>query len=146
MNDYRDRIAQLGRIMDVSDVDLSPFRRKGGKIILVHGLIDDYISFHNSIALYEHQQATQGSANVDSFMRFYLIPGFGHGFGIFNAKYKGLDALDDWVEAGHAPGELTAIDDNPGAHRERPMCRYPAWPRYNGAGSPDRATSFTCVR
>lgn len=146
VKNYGGRVEQVGGIMDVSDIDLSAFRRKGGKIILVHGLIDDYISFHNSIALYEHQRATQGSAKLDSFLRFYLIPGFGHGYGIFNAKYKGLDALSDWVEAGHAPGQLTAIDDNPGAHRERPMCRYPTWPRYKGSGSPDRATSFACVR
>jgi len=31
------------------------------------------------------------------------------------------------------------------AGRTRPVCRYPAWPRYNGRGDLDMAVSFTCV-
>ena len=31
------RVEEVGTIMDVADVDLTPFRTKGGKIILVHG-------------------------------------------------------------------------------------------------------------
>jgi feruloyl esterase len=89
--------------------------------------------------------AAQGQANLDSFFRFYLVPGLSHGFGAFNAKYPGLDTLDQWVEAGKAPGQLTAIDANPGANRSRPMCVYPGWPKYKGSGSVDSADSFSCV-
>ena len=49
-----------------------------------------------------------GQGGVDSFMRFYMIPGFGHGFGPFNAKIDSLTALRDWVEKGEAPKGLTA--------------------------------------
>jgi len=143
--DFKDRVQQAGRIMDVTDVDLTPFRKKGGKIIMMHGTIDDFITPHNSIAYYQRQVAAQGQANLDSFMRFYLVPGLSHGFGAFNAKYPGLDTLDRWVEAGQAPGQLTAVDANPGASRSRPMCVYPTWPRYKGSGSPDSADSFACV-
>jgi feruloyl esterase len=131
--------------MDVSDVDLAPFRAKGGKIILLHGTVDDFITPHNSIAYYKHHVAQEGQANMDSFLRFYLIPGLSHGFGPFNAKYDGLGVLDNWVETGSAPGNLVATDGNPGASRTRPMCIYPAFPRYSGSGSENDAASFRCV-
>jgi feruloyl esterase len=28
--------------------------------------------------------------------------------------------------------------------RTRPLCEYPAHPRYSGSGSPDEASSFDC--
>jgi hypothetical protein len=132
--------------MDVSDVDLTPFRAKGGKIILVHGTVDDFITPHNSIAYYKYHLARQGQANMDSFVRFYLIPGLSHGFGPFNAKYDGLGVLDRWVESDSAPGTLVANDGNPGAARTRPMCLYPAWPRYSGSGAENDAASFRCAQ
>ena len=143
--EWQERLQQAGKIMDVTDVDLTPFRKKGGKIILLHGLIDDFITPHDSIAYYERQLHTQGKANLEAFLRFYTVPGLSHGFGAFNAKYDGLGALDHWVEAGQAPGQMTAVDRNPGASRTRPLCRYPTWPRYQGTGSVDSADSFSCV-
>jgi hypothetical protein len=71
-----------------------------------------------------------------------------HGFGTFNAKYDDLTALDSWVESGHAPEELVAVDENTdGRGRQRPMCVYPRWPKFTGkAGdSLDEARNFTCV-
>jgi pimeloyl-ACP methyl ester carboxylesterase len=44
---WKARIQQLGAILDVTDVDLTPFRSKGGKIILVHGTEDEFITPHN---------------------------------------------------------------------------------------------------
>ena len=50
------------------------------------------------------------------------------------------------VLGGHAPGTLEAVDINPENNlRRRPMCVYPAWPRYNGAGNLNAASSFSCV-
>jgi feruloyl esterase len=143
--EWQARVQDVGTIMDVSDADLTPFSAKGGKIILVHGTVDDFITPHNSIAFYKRHLALQGQANMDSFVRFYVIPGLSHGFGPFNAKYDGLAVLDTWVETGNAPGTLTATDGNPGVGRTRPMCLYPAWPRYSGSGSENDALSFRCV-
>jgi pimeloyl-ACP methyl ester carboxylesterase len=143
--DWQGRVQEVGTIMDVADVDLTPFRAKGGKIVLVHGTVDDFITPHNSIAYYKQHVAQEGQANLDSFLRFYLIPGLSHGFGPFNAKYDGLGVLDSWVETGSAPGTLVATDGNSGANRTRPMCLYPAWPRYRGSGSENDAASFRCV-
>lgn len=143
----RARIQYVGTIMDVSDIDLTSFRRKGGKIILTHGTADDYITPYNTIAYYNHQRELQGARDLDSFLRFYVIPGFGHGMGPFNARYEGLTVLEAWVEKGRAPGNLIAIDENPEDRgRTRPMCIYPAWPKYVGPGSVDAAKNYRCVK
>jgi len=142
----RTRTQEVAKIMDVTDVDLAAFRKKGGKIILAHGTVDDFISPHNTVAYYNRQRAQFGQQALDSFLRFYLVPGLGHGFGPFNAKYDGLKVLQEWVEKGHAPGTLTAVDENPATKgQSRPMCVFPAWPKYAGTGSVDAASSYHCV-
>lgn len=142
----RARTQEVAKIMDVTDVDLTAFRKKGGKIILVHGTVDDFISPHNTVAYYNRQRELQGPKALDSLLRFYLIPGLGHGMGPFNAKYDGLEVLQEWVEKGHAPGTLTAVDENLATKgRTRPMCVFPTWPKYTGTGSVDAASSYRCV-
>jgi feruloyl esterase len=143
---FRAEVQRAGAITDVTEVSLSSFRRKGGKIIMTHGTADDFISPHNSVDYYNRQLAAAGGqTDLDGFLRFYVIPGLSHGFGVFNAKYDGLGEIDRWVESGRAPGELVAVDGNKDARRDRPMCLFPAWPRYKGAGSIDSAASFACV-
>jgi len=145
---YQAQTVKAGTIMDVSDVSLEAFRARGGKIIMTHGTADDFITPHNSIAYYKRQVAQFGQSRLDSFMRFYVIPGLGHGFGPFNAKFDSLGALQKWVEQGQAPSGLTAIDgnDGPDAGRTRPLCEYPKWPKFTGAkGTEKSAASFTCV-
>ncbi len=143
---WRGRIATVASIMDVTDVSLEKFRARGGRIIMTHGSADDFITPHNSVLYYKRQLAQFGQSRLDGFLRFYMIPGFGHGFGPFNAKFESLKALEAWVEQGQAPSGLTAIDANPGADRTRPLCEWPRWPMFTGApGSENSAASFTCV-
>jgi len=143
---WRGRIATVASIMDVTDVSLEKFRARGGKILMTHGTVDDFITPHNSVAYYKRQLDQFGQARLDSFLRFYMIAGFGHGFGPFNAKTEMLPALEAWVEKGQAPSGLTAIDANPGATRARPLCEWPRWPKFTGApGTEHLAASFTCV-
>jgi feruloyl esterase len=144
---WRDRIAAVAAIMDVTNVSLERFKAKGGRIILTHGTVDDFITPHNTVAYYERQVKQFGRAGVDSFLRFYMIPGLGHGFGPFNAKFDSLTVLRNWVENGQAPAALTALDGNPNANRSRPLCEWPKWPRFTGTpGTEARAGSFTCVQ
>ncbi len=143
---WKTRIAEVAAIMDVTDVSLAPFRARGGKIILTHGTADDFITPHNTEAYYLRQVRAFGQAGVDGFIRFYEIPGFGHGSGLFNARFDDLTAIMDWVERGWAPSGLTAIDGNPNANRSRPLCEWPTWPKFTGTpGTENRAASFTCV-
>jgi len=113
---------------------------------MTHGSADDFITPYNSIEYYKRQLAHFGQERLDSFLRFYLIPGFGHGFGVFNAKFDSLSALEDWVEKGQPPSGLTVMDGNANANRTRPLCAYPTWPKFTGVpGSENSAASFTCV-
>jgi feruloyl esterase len=140
------RIAEVSEIWDANSVDLSQFASRGGKMILTVGSIDHTISPYNTVNYYERLVARFGQATAQTFLRFYRIPGFAHGNGLFNAKFDALAALDGWVDGGHAPGTLEAVDINPGNNlRRRPMCVYPAWPRYNGTGDLNAASSFSCV-
>ena len=143
---YQDRIKTVAAIMDVSDVSLEKFKAKGGKIIMTHGTVDDFITPHNTELYYQRQVKQFGQAGADSFMRFYMIPGFGHGFGPFNAKIDGLTILQNWVEKGQAPTGLAAVDGNANANRSRSLCEWPKWPKFTGApGSENSAASFTCT-
>jgi feruloyl esterase len=113
---------------------------------MTHGTADDFITPHNSDAYYTRQVKQFGQAGVDSFIRFYKIPGMGHGFGIFNGKMDSLTALENWVEKGQAPKGLVVTDGNPNANRTRPLCEFPKWPKFTGApGTESQASSFTCV-
>jgi len=140
------RIAEVSETWDANSVDLSQFVSKGGKVILTVGSIDHTITPYNTVNYYERLVARFGQATADTFLRFYRIPGFAHGNGLFNAKFDALGAFDAWVDGGHAPGTLEAVDVNPeNNQRRRPMCVYPAWPRYNGTGDLKAASSFSCV-
>ena len=140
------RIAEVSEIWDANSVDLSQFMSKGGKVILTVGSIDHTITPYNTVNYYERLVARFEQAATDTFVRFYRIPGFAHGNGLFNAKFDALSALDAWVEGGRAPATLEAVDINPENHqRRRPMCVYPSWPQYKGSGDVNAASSFTCA-
>jgi hypothetical protein len=53
------------------------------------------------------------------------------------------------VDQGRAPGDLVQVSQEAkppfAVTATRPMCQYPAWPRYKGTGSPKDATNFECV-
>ena len=90
--------------------------------------------------------AAFGQSTADSFIRFYSIPSYGHGFGPRNLSYDGLDVLRNWVEGGVAPKTTASVDSNKGANRSRPMCRWPARPISTGVvGAPlDAIVNFRC--
>jgi feruloyl esterase len=140
------RIAEVSEIWDANSVDLSLFMSKGGKVILTVGSIDHTITPYNTVNYYERLVTRFGQTVADTFVRFYRIPGFAHGNGLFNAKFDALGALDAWVDGGRAPATLEAVDINPENHqRRRPMCVYPSWPQYKGSGDVNGASSFTCM-
>jgi len=75
-----------------------------------------------------------------------VVPGFGHGDGPFQASWDWLTALDTWVEKGQAPANLVTVDTATAtAGRSRPLCEYPAWPKYKGSGDVNAAPSFACT-
>jgi hypothetical protein len=141
---WKTDIARAAAITDVSNVSLEPFRAKGGKIILTHGTVDDLITPYNTINYYNLQHSQFGKQDLSGFLKFYLIPGFGHGFGPFSAQYDGLALIQNWVENGVSPSNVVAVDGNAGANRTRPLCEYPSWPKFTGTDV-NNAASYTCV-
>lgn len=140
------RIIDVASKMSANSTNIDRFRAAGGKLIFFHGTVDDFIPVYSSIEYYERLLERYGQQAADEFVRFYTIPGMGHQTGVFNARLATLEALEAWVERGEAPGELLATD----AHRDtagrtRPVCHYPAWPRYEGSGDINIAASFACV-
>jgi hypothetical protein len=142
---YADELLPQSIASDASDADLAPFERHGGKFLMVHGTTDATIPTGSTTEFYTMLQQRFDPKTLDSFVRFYLIPGFGHGRGVFEAGFDALGVLDRWVETGVAPGPLQVKDNHGGAHgRTRPLCDYPSWPRYL-QGDPGDAASFRCT-
>jgi feruloyl esterase len=127
--------------------DLRAFASRGGKLILVTGQADSIIPSSTSIDLFNAMGTAMGASTVAGFSKFYYVPGYDHGFAQqFNLNWDSVTALVAWAERGTVPTGLTGTDANPSASdRTRPLCEYPAWPRYNGTGDPQVASSFSCV-
>lgn len=102
-------LAALGPDLDAEDDDLSRFRDRGGRLLLVSGSADACVPYHATLDYYERLCERFGSLDaVTGFCRFYLVPGMGHG-----ADGPGITALPDllktvidWREQGVAPGPL----------------------------------------
>ncbi len=143
---FQPRIVALSKTIGAMNPDLSRFIAHGGKLITMQGLADEVISPNQTIAYYEGLVTRYGQARVDGFMRFYMAPGFQHGNGVFIPSVDMLGALDRWVSRDIAPETLLATDIVPATNgRTRPLCRYPAFPRYLGRGNVNRASSFVCA-
>jgi hypothetical protein len=140
------RISYLSTVQDRNNVDLRPFARAGGKLILVHGAADELVSSRSTSDYYRRVRAVLGPEQTRTFMRYYVVPGANHanfGTPAFAASWDSLSALERWVERGQPPTNPIVADAN--HNRTRPLCEYPAWPRHR-AGGPDSASSFVCTR
>ncbi|WP_244993435.1 tannase/feruloyl esterase family alpha/beta hydrolase [Rhodococcus qingshengii] len=145
---WLDRISSLSSIQDVNNADLSAFAAAGGKLLLLHGTADQLVSHRTSVEYFHRVEEKMGEAQVDSFARFYLIPGADHANknAAFAASWDSIGAISEWTRNGNAPTNPVMTDANKsGNARTRPMCEYPAWPRYSGSGDPQQATSFQCT-
>lgn len=143
---YTARVQAASAQTDATNPDLSAFLARGGRLIMLHGLADEVISPNSTIDYHQRVVATVGQAAVTEGIRFYTVPGMGHGTGVFIPNWDSLAALENWVERGLAPATVTAFDAVAGTYgRTRPLCEYPAYPRYRGSGSLDAAMNYSCV-
>ena len=140
------RMVELTRIQDLNKSDLSAFQARGGKILMAHGSHDALVSTRATAQYWARIRSTMGAAKVDSFARYYEIPGYGHAVSsVFNASWDSLTTLENWVEKGTAPPSQVVFDTAGVAGRSRPLCDYPAWAKYKGAGDINAALSYTCT-
>jgi feruloyl esterase len=99
-----------------------------------------------------------GSGATEDSVRLYMAPGMAHcgggpGPDLFgqagvphaDAQHDIGAALEAWVEKGVAPGSIVASKMEKGkVIRTRPLCPWPTVARWDGKGSTDEATSFSC--
>jgi feruloyl esterase len=112
------------------------------------GLADPVTSPLDTFAYYDSVAAANGGVETtQSFFRFFPVPGMGHcRGGAGTDTFDALVALDAWVETHSAPASIPASHATSGhVDRTRPLCAYPAIPRYKGTGSIDDATNFSCA-
>ncbi len=138
------RVSELSGMLDAG-TDISGFVARGGKLLLAHGTSDVLVSTRATELYYQRLQAQFGPAAVEAFARFYEVPGFGHAVStIFNATWDSLEALDAWADQGIAPSGQVTTDTAGVPGRTRPLCEYPTWPKYDGVGDVNSASSFSC--
>jgi len=135
-------------LTDTTWTNLSSFFGHGGKIVFYHGTSDPVFSAFDTLAYYQKMAAANGGLEeVLSSSRFYFVPGMQHCAGgpATLDRFDLLGAVVDWVEKGKAPAAVIATGrDFPG--RSRPLCAFPKHAQYRGAGNPQDAASFACVK
>ncbi len=145
----------VGPILNSVNADLTPFAKRGGKLIQYHGWADWGISPYNSINYYESVVGHTAGGHPESvalpetqkFHRLFMVPGMEHCRGGPGPdSFDGLSSLEGWVEKGIAPEQIVASKIEGGkTTRTRPLCAYPKVAKYKGPGSTDEATSFECA-
>ncbi len=143
---WQERIVQLTALQDTNKTDLSAFANKGGKILMAHGAHDALVSPRATQQYWQRIRTGMGATKVDSFARYYEIPGYGHAVSsVFNAAWDSLTTLENWVEKGVAPPPQIVADTAGVPGRTRPLCDFPGYPKYKGAGDINLAASYSCA-
>lgn len=135
-------------LLNVDNTDLSPFKRHGGKLLIWQPQTGGPFSPQDMVNWYSGMsREMHGFDEAQSFARLFLMPGANHcGGGPSASTIDPFSPVVDWVENGNAPATLlgTAPAATPWPGRTRPLCPYPAYARYKGAGDVNVAASFEC--
>ncbi|MHB1078318.1 MAG: tannase/feruloyl esterase family alpha/beta hydrolase [Prosthecobacter sp.] len=102
--------AALGPYLNAENPDLTPFEKRGGKLIMISGSSDSCVPYHASLDYYERVIEHFGALEkVASFCKFYIVPGMSHGPGPgINKLPDMLGLVMNWREKGEAPHTLSA--------------------------------------
>jgi feruloyl esterase len=130
------------------DPDLRRFFARGGRLLLVDGWADTSVPPKVAINYYNAVVAKVGARGVKESMRFFMVPGMGHGPGTTGAENVNFDALsviERWKEKGETPDQLVVAHFKDGMEAgNRLVCQYPHVAMYKGSGSPEDAKSYSC--
>ncbi|MCU1334833.1 MAG: tannase/feruloyl esterase family alpha/beta hydrolase [Bryobacterales bacterium] len=132
--------------MMASATDLSAFKNRRGKLLIVHGVSDPVFSINDTISWWNDVNRANNGAASD-FTRLFAVPGMNHcGGGPATDQFDAFTALVNWVEKSTAPDRIvaTAGQNSPWPGRTRPLCAYPKQARYKGSGSIEDASNFVC--
>jgi len=145
---YQARIQAVSALVDSDNpAALVAFLNKGGKVIVKEHGADYARSPYATVNFIDRVQAANAGAAASG-LRFYLNPSVDHGgVGTQPDSVDLLTQLENWVENGQAPSDALTVSRYDAANavtQTRLMCRYPAYPRYNGSGDVNSASSFAC--
>lgn len=139
------RMSAIRSLLVPDETDLSPFRRRGGKLMMYHGWSDAALNPLMSVDYYDRASAASGPDPKD-FFRLFMVPGMHHcRGGPATDRFDAISAMVNWVESGAAPESMKASRVTDGkVDRTRPLCPYPQSATYTGTGSTEEAGSFAC--
>lgn len=151
------RRVQISRYLDATNPDLSPYYKRGGKVVITVGSNDSLASTGAQLDYYQSVLDKMTRPVVDAFARLWVLPQTGHGLSGTNHtvdgdgntiaataipnSFNGLQMVVDWVEQNRAPSKNPTV--TAGA-KALPMCSYPQHPKYV-SGDTALAASYTCA-
>jgi feruloyl esterase len=128
--------------------DLRKYFARGGKLLLIGGWADAAVPPKVAVNYYNQVVAAVGEQPVRDSMRFFMVPGMGHGPGTtgpHNFSFDALTLIEDWREKGKAPDRLIVSHFTDGKEvGKRLVCQYPQIAHYKGTGDPETPTSYEC--
>ncbi|KAK6330016.1 Tannase and feruloyl esterase [Orbilia javanica] len=148
--------------------ELTKLKQSGHKLLVYHGLMDSVINSENTLNYYEYVSRTMGltSGELDSFFRYFPIPGMGHCFGgpgnwfigatsqntrvpgVTNISAEGgvLMSMVKWVEDGVAPDRIVGRNMNTQTGAQNAIKEHCKWPLRNSylGGDPTAKASWGC--
>jgi feruloyl esterase len=148
-DDWLPAMSVIGNMFNANNPDLSALSARGGKLIIWNGTTDTSVSPRDNARYYDSVVSTMGQANADQVVEYFQAPGVGHCFGGAGPDQVDLlKAVATWVEQGTAPSAQSLVHrklDTAGATTmSRPLCKHPAYARYNGSGDVNDAANYSC--
>ena len=105
-------VAEIGPQLDATDPDLSKFAARGGRLVVVAGMVDP-VTPHHFVTGYAARaaEAAGGAKRLESFARFFVVPGMARGFKDAPVDSNALEAaLVEWTESGSPERLSHSID------------------------------------
>ena len=137
----------IDKNVDELNPDLTAFEKHGGKLLLYHGWADQQVAPGSSVEFYKAVLESSGSPEQTSnWIRLFMAPGMAHCSGGEGPDtFDKISVMEQWVEQGKTPEQIIAAHETAGKiDRTRPLCPYPQVAHYNGTGSIDEASNFSC--
>jgi feruloyl esterase len=157
--DTRLGIERTSKYVDGNNPDLRPFKKAGGKLIIIASWNSMGLPPRQVVEYYKSVEKVMGGPEkTQDFARLFAVPGSGGcpGFMRNTEDFDAFDAMVQWVEKGKAPDKIIYSHREAGGaaagmgapgkvYRTRPACAYPKLSKYKGSGDINDAANFTCV-